>query len=115
VRREVLPLLEDVLAGGVAESLARTAAQLRADADVLDALTPDTDEVSVLAALPAALRTRALKRWAQAVTPPLTAVHVAELDRLVTAWHGQGPVHLPGGYEAVRASGRLQVRPPAEG
>src|SRR6201991_70168 len=38
LRREVLPLLEDVLAGGVSAALARTAAQLREDVDTLDAL-----------------------------------------------------------------------------
>jgi tRNA(Ile)-lysidine synthase len=38
LRHEVLPLLEDALAGGVAEALARTAAQLREDADALDAV-----------------------------------------------------------------------------
>jgi tRNA(Ile)-lysidine synthase len=37
LRREVLPLLEDVLAGGVAEALARTAAQLCDDGEALDA------------------------------------------------------------------------------
>ena len=37
LRHEVLPLLEDVLAGGVAEALARTAAQLRDDGEALDA------------------------------------------------------------------------------
>jgi tRNA(Ile)-lysidine synthase len=37
LRDEVLPLLEDVLAGGVAEALARTAAQLRDDGGALDA------------------------------------------------------------------------------
>ncbi|ACZ31995.1 tRNA(Ile)-lysidine synthetase [Xylanimonas cellulosilytica DSM 15894] len=36
VRHEVLPLLEDVLGPGTAESLARSATQLRADADALD-------------------------------------------------------------------------------
>jgi tRNA(Ile)-lysidine synthase len=36
LRHEVLPLLEEVLAGGVAKALARTAAQLREDADALD-------------------------------------------------------------------------------
>jgi tRNA(Ile)-lysidine synthase len=41
LRHEVLPLLEDVLAGGVAEALARTAAQLRDDADALDAVADD--------------------------------------------------------------------------
>ena len=37
LRTEVLPLLEDVLAGGVAEALVRTAAQLRDDDEALDA------------------------------------------------------------------------------
>jgi len=41
LRHEVLPLLEDVLAGGVAEALARTARQLREDGDALDALAAD--------------------------------------------------------------------------
>jgi tRNA(Ile)-lysidine synthase len=36
LRTEVLPLLENVLAGGVAQALARTAEQLREDLDVLD-------------------------------------------------------------------------------
>jgi tRNA(Ile)-lysidine synthase len=37
LRQEALPLLEDVLAGGVAEALARTATLLREDLDALDA------------------------------------------------------------------------------
>ena len=115
LRSEVVPLLEDVLAGGVAEALARTAEQLRDDLDALDALTPDTDDVAELVALPRALRTRALKRWAERVSRPLSAGHVAELDRLVTAWHGQGPIDLPGGYRATRRSGRLAILPPMEG
>ena len=36
LRAEVLPLLEDVLGGGVAEALARTATALQEDGDVLD-------------------------------------------------------------------------------
>jgi tRNA(Ile)-lysidine synthase len=38
LRHEVLPLLEDVLQGGVAGALARTATQLREDLDTLDTL-----------------------------------------------------------------------------
>ena len=34
----MLPLLEEVLAGGVTEALARTAEQLQADLDTLDLL-----------------------------------------------------------------------------
>ncbi|GAB2471686.1 tRNA lysidine(34) synthetase TilS [Xylanimonas ulmi] len=41
VRHEVLPVLEDVLGPGVAQSLARSADLLRADADALDALAAD--------------------------------------------------------------------------
>ena len=38
LRTEVLPLLEEVLGGGVAEALARTATALREDTDTLDEL-----------------------------------------------------------------------------
>ena len=38
LRNEVLPLLEEVLGGGVAEALARTATALREDTDTLDEL-----------------------------------------------------------------------------
>src|ERR1700733_9004881 len=38
LRLEVLPLLEDVLGGGVAEALARTATALREDTEFIDAL-----------------------------------------------------------------------------
>jgi tRNA(Ile)-lysidine synthase len=41
LRHEVLPLLEEVLGGGVAEALARTAAQLRDDGEALDAAADD--------------------------------------------------------------------------
>src|SRR5690606_18785758 len=41
VRHDALPVLEATLGPGVAESLARTADLLRADADLLDALAAD--------------------------------------------------------------------------
>ncbi|MGH3328810.1 MAG: hypothetical protein ACRDPT_13635 [Streptomycetales bacterium] len=36
-------------------------------------------------------------------------MHIEALDDLVTAWHGQGPVDLPGGVRAERRCGRLRV------
>jgi tRNA(Ile)-lysidine synthase len=123
VRSEVLPTLERVLGPGVAEALARSAAQLRDDADLLDALAGDlltaasvADglDVDVLAAAPPALRTRALRTAAVAAGCPagaLLRVHVQALDALVTRWHGQGPVDLPGGVAARRACGRLALGP----
>ena len=113
-RHRVLPVLERELGPGVAAALARTAAQLREDADALDALTPSTDHVAELAALPGALRARAVKRWAeQACGAPVTSAHVDALRALVEDWRGQGPVGLPGGVQAERRDGRLAVRPPA--
>jgi tRNA(Ile)-lysidine synthase len=114
VRERVLPVLEAELGPGVAAALARTAEQLREDADALDALIPRTDDVGELAALPAALRSRALKRWAeQACGHAVTSAHVEALRALVEDWRGQGAVALPGGSRAVRRSGRLVAHPPA--
>ena len=108
VRRDVLPVLEQALGPGVAAALARSAAQLREDADALDALAPETDDVAALAALPPALRARTLKRLAErACGRAVTAQHVDALRALVEDWRGQGPVGLPGGVEVRRVGGRL--------
>jgi tRNA(Ile)-lysidine synthase len=122
LRAEVLPLLEDVLGGGVAPALARTAGQLREDLDALDALAAGHLAnlagdgglpAGELADLPAALRRRVLRGWLRAArVPDLQAVHLAAVDALLTRWRGQGRVDLPGGVGVVRASGRLVVLPP---
>ena len=125
LRTEVLPLLEEVLGGGVAPALARTAAQLREDLDALDALAAaelrrlggdgglPADDV---AALPAALRRRVLRGWLRAgAVPDLQAVHLGAVDALLTRWRGQGRVDLPGGAGVVRTSGRLVLLPPKPG
>ncbi len=122
VRTDVLPGLERDLGPGVAAALARTAALLRADTDALDgwAAAAHTEAaeggeglgIAVLAGLPAAVRTRVLRRAAIEAGCPATdldAGHVAGLDRLVTDWHGQGPLHLPGAVSAQRACGRLAL------
>jgi tRNA(Ile)-lysidine synthase len=112
VRERVLPLLEAELGPGVAAALARSAAQLREDADALDALAPRTDDVAELAALPAALRARALKRWAERECgAAVTTAHVDALRALVEDWRGQGAVALPGGHRVVRRDGRLASLP----
>lgn len=124
LRAEALPLLEDILGGGVAAALARTATQLRDDGTALDEVAdrvaaeleivtvPPLDAMT-LCAQPKAIRVRLLRLWARAAgTPSLTAEHYAELDRLLTDWRGQGPVGLPGGYRVHRASGRLHISAP---
>ncbi|MGX7677657.1 tRNA lysidine(34) synthetase TilS [Jatrophihabitans sp. DSM 45814] len=124
LRHEVLPLLEDVLAGGVVEALARTASQWQQDLDALDELaaaalaaaTIDSDadaqvlSVTALSGRHLAIQSRALKRWAeQAGAQPLTAPHVRELCKLISDWRGQGPIDLPGGYRVKRSSGTLEL------
>ncbi|SHN88879.1 hypoxanthine phosphoribosyltransferase [Geodermatophilus obscurus] len=125
LRGEVLPLMEDVLGGGVAPALARTAELLREDLDALDELA--AAELARLAgeagdgglparelgALPAALRRRVLRGWLRAAgVPDLQAVHLRAVEALVTRWRGQGRVDLPDGAGALRTSGRLVLSPP---
>jgi tRNA(Ile)-lysidine synthase len=124
VRDEVLPVLERTLGPGVARALARTAELARQDADALDALAgdllrrallPGGDGLSVAAlqAAPAAIRRRVLRRWAVDAGVPagdLTAAHTEAVERLVTAWHGQLGVDLPGRVRAYRRVGELRLR-----
>ena len=117
LRHEVLPLLEEVLGGGVAEALARTADQLRADTTLLDELAAevaDPCDVPMLAGLAPALRSRVLRRAALAAGADgseLAAVHLGELDRLVTDWRGQDRVELPGRVSASRVGDALKFDP----
>jgi tRNA(Ile)-lysidine synthase len=116
VRDAALPALVEALGPGVPEALARSAALLRADADALDAWAATVDDaadVAGLSALPAAVRSRVLRLAAIRAGVPagsLTANQVREVDRLVTDWHGQGPVSLPGGLAANRSCDRLSFR-----
>ena len=117
LRHEVLPLLEDVLGGGVAAALARTADFLRADNAVLDeAAGAHTGvlEVDKLRELPAAIRTRVLRHAALAAgadPSELAAHHIRGIDRLITDWHGQQRIELPGGVAARRTGDALHFGP----
>ncbi len=120
VRHELLPLLEDVLAGGVAESLARTAEQLGRDAELLESLTagwldahPDP-RIPDIAVQHPAVRSRVLHQLALVAGAPageLTAAHVARLDSLVTDPRGGRRIELPGGVSCTREADRLVFLP----
>jgi tRNA(Ile)-lysidine synthase len=102
LRTEVLPLLEEVLGGGVAEALARTATALREDTDTLDELarralaevgTAGGLDTVRLAALPEAVRRRVIRGWLLAGgASGLTDKQIRGVDTLITAWRGQGGV-----------------------
>jgi tRNA(Ile)-lysidine synthase len=121
VRLDALPALEAALGPGVAEALVRTAGQLRDDAEVLEKIAAsqrkrdDTAMSAVsLAGLPGAVRTRVLRSAALEAGCPagsLTAAHVARIEELVTDWHGQRGVDLPGGVRAARRSGEVLFEP----
>jgi tRNA(Ile)-lysidine synthase len=112
VRLDALPALEAALGPGMAEALARTAGQLRDDAEVLEKIGSEERTVATasLARLPGAVRSRVLRSAALAAGCPagaLTAAHVARVEELVTNWHGQRWVDLPGGIRASRRSGQV--------
>ena len=110
VRHAVLPVLERELGPGVAEALVRTAAQLREDNDALDHFALEQAEevadhaeagisldVRALAADPAALRQRLIRLAVEGeFGVVLSRSQTLEVARLVTDWHGQGAVSLPG-------------------
>ncbi|WP_375237330.1 tRNA lysidine(34) synthetase TilS [Microbacterium schleiferi] len=121
VRETVLPALEHELGPGVAEALARTAAQMREDAEafaeMIDEIIEDVVEhaeagislsVGALAANPAALRHRLIRHVVAAeFGQSLTRSQTLDVARLVTDWRGQGPIDLPG-CRAARVNGRIE-------
>lgn len=112
LRHEALPLLDEILGGGVAEALSRTAQQLRDDGDVLDHIAesvcgeasgPDGLNIARLSAEPAAIRRRAIRLWLlSGGAKAVTGKHVEAIDRLVTHWRGQGAVAVGGGTADAR-------------
>ena len=120
VRETVLPVLERELGPGVAEALVRTAAQLREDSEALDHFAEEQAEevadhaeagisldVRSLAANPAALRQRLIRlAVASEFAVTLSRAQTLEVARLVTDWHGQKAVALPG-ITVVRTGGAL--------
>jgi len=123
VRRNVLPVLEAELGPGVAEALARTAESLREDEDAFATMIDEVAEelaefidggiavpVASLAANPPALRQRIIRFVVRSeFGVSLSRIHTLEVARLVTDWHGQGPVDVPG-VRVVRSNGRIEFR-----
>ncbi|MGO1768307.1 MAG: tRNA lysidine(34) synthetase TilS [Microbacterium sp.] len=122
VRERVLPVLERELGPGVADALVRTAAQLREDeeafADMIDETIEDIVDpaeagiavsAAALLANPPAIRHRIIRLVAQSeFGASLTRRQTLEVARLVTDWHGQGPIDLPG-CSALRRGGLVEL------
>lgn len=119
LRTEALPLLEEVLGGGVRGALARTADQLREDSAALDefarwvrerAETAGGLDAAGLAGAPAAVRRRVLRSWLlDRGVPEVSDAHLRAADDLVGSWRGQGGRALPGDFVLRREHGTLLV------
>lgn len=108
VRREVLPLLDDVMARDVAPLLVRFADLLGADVDHLARLAAELDptDARALAAAPGPLAARAVAQWLAApYSPPRDAV-----DRVLAVARGESRAcEVVGGVRVVRSDQRLSI------
>ena len=119
-RLNVLPTLEANLGPGITNALARSADLLRDDADALDGFSleyfnqADQSNLDVkdLERLPKAIRTRVLRLAIYRAGAPvgsLSAEHIASAEALISDWHGQKEVSLPGNVKLLRNSGRITL------
>lgn len=124
--RSGMGTLEAALGPGFAEALARTATLCRQDADLLDAwavrVGPQVRAeggadlvVDGLLGVPGAVRSRVVLSWlrTQGVSDA-TMAHVVQVCGLADAWHGQGPIDVPGA-RVVRTGGLLRLTPDSAG
>lgn len=127
VRKTVLPVLEAELGPGIVDALARSAEQAREDqvafdgfvADALDEVVEPCDggvalAVAALAAHPAALRNRIIRAVVHTeFDVSLSRTHTLAIAALITDWHGQGELQLPG-IRVRREGDSVALRPAFE-
>ena len=112
VRHELLPMLDALAGRDVALVLARQATVVRADADLLDELARGLDptDARALAAAPAPLAARAVRRW---LAPelgghPPDAASVARVLQVATG--ERRACEVEGGLRIERHARQLQMR-----
>jgi tRNA(Ile)-lysidine synthase len=110
VRKTVMPMLERELGPGLAEALARTADLAREDSTALDQFAADQlEELAEHAEAGISLPARALEHDPPALRQriiratvlaefgvSLSRTQTLQVSQLVTDWHGQAPIDLPG-------------------
>ena len=124
IRSNVLPVMEQELGPGVSQALARTADLLRQDLDYLDSLaqesfrrlakiSPTVLELPVdgLETLDPALRGRVILLALNTFQTGFGKTHIAAVDELVTNWHGQKELTLPG-VRVVRHGNTIAFKSP---
>lgn len=110
VRHELMPLCSAIAGRDIVPVLARQAAALAGDADLLDAVASlvDPEDAAALTAAPPAVARRSVRAWLTGdgpYPPPLDAVErvldVARKSRRAT--------ETPGGHRVSRTAGRLSI------
>ena len=105
--RSAMSTLDSTLGPGLPEALSRTADLARTDADYLDQVTQSTPidpsqpalPIPALLTLHPAIRHRLLLTWLRTLgTDAVTRAHVLNVDSLLTNWHGQKSIPVPGGH-----------------
>lgn len=119
VRKNLMPLLREVLGEAVDEALARTASMARDDADALDSfadkelhgrLNDGELDIANLQSLPRAVSTRCIRLWL--ATHGITTASNEQIEsvwRLATDTRVQGPIKVVGGVDIYKSSGRLRA------
>jgi tRNA(Ile)-lysidine synthase len=115
VRHELLPLLDDIAERDVVPILGRQTDVARDDVALLDALAAALDpcDARALAAAPAPLARRAVRRWLRTGGPGGDEQHppdAATVDRVLAVARGEAVAcQLPRGWRVARSRGRLRL------
>lgn len=112
VRHSVIPALADLIGGDAIPALARTAERIVADQELVSSLFDlgPTNDCSALAANPAPVRQRRILAWLREQgQQTIGGAQLADIERLCTDWHGQGPVVIGGGLSVARIESFLVV------
>lgn len=112
VRREVLPLVADVMGRDPVPLLARAAQLASEERDLLESLAEDLDptDASVLAAAPRPLARRAVRGWLREEHPPDAAAVERVLEVVTGRWQA---TEVGGGRRVARRNGRLRIDGPS--
>lgn len=130
IRKQVLPMLSEIIGGDAIAPLAAAARDVAADDEVLNSLIPqeyDKGEGSIekseeldcndLSLLAQPVRKRIIARWLVAKDILVTRAGLDGIDALCSAWSGQGGVAVADTYtkiphsrlEVVRVGGKLRL------
>lgn len=111
VRREVIPLLAEVVGGDPAPALARAATRAADAAAMIAEQAAGVDaDCAALSRAPGVVRREAIARLIRRAGAEPKAATVGAVEKMVTEWHGQGPVAVGGGLVVIRSRGRLAVQ-----